>query len=106
MKDLAGKVDPKKIYSWDEAIALVQETSKVKFDASVELHANLGIDPKKGEQQIRATVALPHGTGKSKKVAAFVSAEKEKEAKAVKPISVLLLYISCRISCSQHPGWP
>lgn len=81
MKDLVSKVDPKKIYTWDEAIALVQETSKVKFDASVELHANLGIDPKKGEQQIRATVALPHGTGKSKTVAAFVTAEKEKEAK-------------------------
>ena len=81
MKALAVKVDKNKVYPIDEAIRLVKETSGVKFDASVEVHANLGIDPKKGEQQIRATVVLPHGTGKNKKVAAFVSPEKEKEAK-------------------------
>ncbi len=77
----AAKVDKNKTYSWDEAIKLVKETSGVKFDASVEVHAKLGIDPKKGEQQIRATVVLPHGTGKTKKIAAFVAADKEKEAK-------------------------
>lgn len=81
MDNLAAKVDKNKVYSVDEAIKLVTETSGVKFDASVEVHARLGIDPKKGEQQIRATVVLPHGTGKSKKVAAFVAPEKEKEAK-------------------------
>jgi len=81
MQAAVAKVDKNKVYSIDEAIKLVKETSGVKFDASVEVHAKLGIDPKKGEQQIRATVSLPHGTGKSKKVAAFVSAEKEKEAK-------------------------
>ncbi|MSU75725.1 MAG: 50S ribosomal protein L1, partial [Candidatus Magasanikbacteria bacterium] len=70
-----------KVYNLDEAIKLAKETSGVKFDASVEAHANLGIDPKKGEQQIRATVTLPHGTGKTKTVAAFVSPEKEQEAK-------------------------
>lgn len=78
---LAAKVDKTKVYPVDEAIALVKETSGVKFDASIEVHAHLGIDTKKGEQQIRATVILPHGTGKSKKVAAFVSQDKEKEAK-------------------------
>lgn len=77
----AAKVDKNKVYTLDEAVTLVKETSGVKFDAAVEVHANLGIDPKKGEQQIRATVALPHGTGKSKIIAAFVSPEKEKEAK-------------------------
>lgn len=81
MKELATKVDKTKVYSIEEAIKLVLATSNVKFDAGVEVHAHLGIDPKKGEQQIRATVTLPHGTGKSKKVAAFVSPEKEKEAK-------------------------
>jgi len=81
MDSLAAKVDPKKIYAVEEAIKLVRETSGVKFDASVEVHANLGIDTKKNEQQVRTTVVLPHGTGKTKKVAAFVSAEKEKEAK-------------------------
>jgi len=81
MDALAAKVDPKKVYAVEEAIKLVRETSGVKFDASVEVHANLGIDTKKTEQQVRTTVVLPHGTGKTKKVAAFVSAEKEKEAK-------------------------
>jgi len=75
------KIDADKIYSVDEAIKLAKETSGVKFDASIEVHANLGIDPKKGEQQIRATIVLPHGTGKSKTIAAFVTPEKEKEAK-------------------------
>ena len=81
MAALQTKIDKNKVYSLDEAVKLVRETSGVKFDASVEVHANLGIDPKKGEQQIRATVTLPHGTGKTKTVAAFVSAEKEKDAK-------------------------
>lgn len=81
MKALQVKVDENKVYSTEEAIALVKETSGVKFDASVEIHAKLGIDTKKSEQQIRATVVLPHGTGKTKKIAAFVSPEKEKEAK-------------------------
>jgi large subunit ribosomal protein L1 len=81
MDALAAKVDPKKVYAVEEAIKLVRETSGVKFDASVEVHANLGIDTKKTEQQVRTTVVLPHGTGKTKKVAAFVSAEKEKDAK-------------------------
>lgn len=81
MKELRAKVDANRVYAIDDAIALVKETSGVKFDASVEVHANLGIDPKKGEQQIRATIVMPHGTGKKVKVAAFVSPEKEKEAK-------------------------
>ena len=75
------KVDANKVYSVDEAIKLAKETSGVKFDASIEVHVKLGIDPKKGEQQIRATIVLPHGTGRSKTVAAFVAPEKEKEAK-------------------------
>lgn len=81
MAAIAQKVDKNKVYSLDEAVKVLKETSGVKFDASVEVHANLGIDPKKGEQQIRATVVMPHGTGKTKIIAAFVSPEKEKEAK-------------------------
>src|SRR3989344_6126469 len=81
MDALRAKVDKNKVYSLDEAVKLLAETSGVKFDATVEVHANLGIDTKKSEQQVRATVTLPHGTGKTKTVAAFVSSEKEKEAK-------------------------
>lgn len=81
MAEQKAKVDTTKTYSIDDAITLVKATSAVKFDASVELHARLGIDPKKGDQQIRSTVTLPHGTGKTKTVAAFVGANDEKTAK-------------------------
>ncbi|HAZ28977.1 MAG TPA: 50S ribosomal protein L1 [Candidatus Magasanikbacteria bacterium] len=81
MQELKTKVDKKKIYALSEAIQLVKATSTVKFDASVEVHARLGIDPKKSDQQIRATAALPHGTGKTKTVAAFVGPNDEKSAK-------------------------
>ncbi len=74
-------VDPKKFYSPTEAVALVKQTSSTKFDGTIETHLNLGIDVKKGDQQVRATLLFPHSTGKTKRVAAFVSAVKEKEAK-------------------------
>lgn len=81
-KEIKSQVDPKKTYSPEEAIELVKKTATVKFDSSVEVHVRLGIDPKKGEQMVRGTVSLPHGTGKTKKVAVFTSSpEKEKEAK-------------------------
>ncbi|MBU0646301.1 50S ribosomal protein L1 [Patescibacteria group bacterium] len=76
------KIDAKKTYPIQEAIKLAKEASNEKFDAAVELHLNLGIDPSKGEQQVRGTIALPHGVGgKTKKVAAFVEPAKEEEAK-------------------------
>lgn len=82
INELKGKVDKTKTYELAEAITLLKETSNVKFDASVEIHARLGIDPKKSDQQIRATVVLPHGTGKTKKVAAFVGPNDAAAAKA------------------------
>lgn len=78
VKDL----DLTQTYSIEEAIPLLKESSKVKFDASFEIHVRLGIDPKKSDQSIRATLTLPHGTGKTKRVAAFVEPDKEAEAKA------------------------
>ncbi len=75
-------VDTKKIYTLAEAVKLAKETSTVKFDASVEIHAQLGIDPKKGDQQIRSTVSLPHGTGKTIKIAAILPEDLHKDAKA------------------------
>ena len=78
---LKAKIDQNKVYSLDEAIKLLKETGSVKFDASVEAHLRLGIDIKKSEQTVRGSVVMPHGTGKKKIVAAFVTPDKEKEAK-------------------------
>lgn len=68
-------------YAIKEAIELCKANHKAKFDASVELHIRLGIDPKKGDQQVRQAVNLPHGSGKEVKIAAFVSSENEKAVK-------------------------
>ena len=75
-------VDKSKTYSLAEALELVKKTSTVKFDASVEVHIRLGIDPRKGDQQIRGAVSLPHGSGKTVKVVAFVSPDNEAAVKA------------------------
>lgn len=71
----------KELYSLKEACDLLPETSKVKFDASVELHFRLGVDPKHADQIVRFTTGLPHGTGKTSKVVAFVPDDMAAEAK-------------------------
>ena len=73
-------LDPAKLYSPAEALELVKKTSKTKFDSSVEAHCKLGIDPAKSDQAVRGTVSFPHGTGKTKKIAAFVDAGSETAA--------------------------
>ena len=80
-KKVAQKVDKAKLYSLAEAIKLATETAVTKFDSTVEMHVRLGVDPKQADQNIRATVTLPNGTGKSVRVAAMVG---EDEVKAVK----------------------
>ncbi len=75
-----AKVEAGKLYPLSEAAALVKETSTTKFDSSIEIHLNLGIDPTQAEQMLRSTVALPHGTGKKVRVVAFVTDDKVKEA--------------------------
>jgi large subunit ribosomal protein L1 len=72
----------KKLYNVKDAVDLVKKDATAKFDETIELHFNLGIDPKMGDQLIRGTITLPHGTGKSKKVVAFVDAGNEAAAKA------------------------
>ena len=80
-KVVALLFDKNKAYPIAEAISLVKQSNKAKFDASLEVHFRLGIDAKKGDQQIRGAVSLPHGTGKSVRVAAFVTPANEKAAK-------------------------
>ncbi|HRF18232.1 MAG TPA: 50S ribosomal protein L1, partial [Chitinophagaceae bacterium] len=75
------KVDANKAYSLKEASALVKQITTCKFDASVDLHIRLGVDPKKADQAIRGTVTLPHGTGKTKRVLVLCTPDKEAEAK-------------------------
>lgn len=77
---VAEKLDKNKIYSLEEAIKFIRENKTAKFDESVEVHVKTNIDPKKGDQQVRGTVILPHGTGKSKRVAVITSTS-EAEAK-------------------------
>ena len=79
--ELKKLVDPKKAYAPAEALELAKKTSTTKFDGTIEVHVNLGIDVKKSDQTVRSTLVFPHSSGKSKRVAAFVSAEKEKDAK-------------------------
>lgn len=81
-KVVNAKVDGNKLYTLKEASALVKSITTCKFDASVDLHIRLGVDPKKADQAIRGTVSLPHGTGKTKSVLVLCPPDKEAEAKA------------------------
>lgn len=81
-KAVDGKVDPDKLYSLTEAMGLVKQVNTTKFDASVDVHVRLGVDPRKADQALRGTVSLPHGTGKTKRVLVFCPPEKVEEAKA------------------------
>lgn len=74
------KTEQGKEYSIEEAIAKVKELSNVKFDETVDIAFNLGVDPRKSDQMVRGTVVLPHGTGKQVRVLVFAKGEKEKEA--------------------------
>ena len=75
------KIDVEKSYSLDEASALVKEVTTTKFDSSVDLAIRLGVDPKKANEMVRGVVSLPHGTGKSLKLLALVTPDKEEEEK-------------------------
>ncbi len=81
-KEALAKVEKNKLYSIEEASALLKEITYTKFDASVDLAVRLGVDPRKANQMVRGVVSLPHGTGKDMKVLALVTPDKEEEAKA------------------------
>ena len=77
----AKLIDGDRTYLPTEAIKLIKEQPAAKFDESVEIAFRLGIDPRKADQMVRGTVSLPHGTGKSVRVAAFATGEKAREAR-------------------------
>jgi large subunit ribosomal protein L1 len=81
-KAVDAKVDKNKVYSLKEASSIVKTVNTTKFDASVDLHIRLGVDPKKADQAIRGTVTLPHGTGKTKKVLVLCTPDKEADARS------------------------
>jgi large subunit ribosomal protein L1 len=81
-KAVDAKVDKNKLYSLKEASSIVKTINTTKFDASVDIHIRLGVDPKKADQAIRGTVILPHGTGKTKKVLVLCTPDKEADARA------------------------
>src|SRR5882762_9494439 len=81
-KAASAKVDKNKVYTLKEATSLVKDINTTKFDASVDLHVRLGVDPKKADQSIRGTVSLPHGTGKTKRVLVLCTPDKEADARA------------------------
>ena len=81
-KESVKLVDKTKLYDTDEAIKLVTETAKAKFDETVEAHIKLGVDSRHADQQVRGAIVLPHGTGKSAKVLVFAKGAKAEEAKA------------------------
>jgi len=80
-KTVADKIEPMKFYELKEAVPLLKNLRTAKFDETVEVSANLGVDPRHADQQVRGTVVLPHGTGKSIKVLVLARGEKETEAK-------------------------
>jgi large subunit ribosomal protein L1 len=81
-KAIAEKVDAEKFYGFDEALAMLKEFASKKFDETVEIALNLGVDPRHADQMVRGMVSLPAGTGKEMKVAVFAKGDKADEAKA------------------------
>jgi large subunit ribosomal protein L1 len=81
-REAAQKIDAERLYSPLEAVRLVRETSPTKFDATVEVALRLGVDPRKADQMVRGTVNLPHGTGKTARVAVFATGERAEQARA------------------------
>ncbi len=80
LQDIYKKLDPAKVYSLSEAMELLKSNPAVKFDQSVEVALRLGVDPRKSDQNVRGTVALPHGTGRTMRIVALARGDKVQEA--------------------------
>lgn len=101
-QELLKLVDRTKLYDPEEAVKLVKQTANAKFDETIEVAVRLGVDPRHADQQVRGTVVLPHGTGKTVKVLVFAKGDKAKEAEEAGADYVGAEELVARI---QNEGW-
>ena len=102
-KALQGKVDSTKLYTLSEALGFVKEAATAKFDESIDVAVQLGIDPKKSDQVVRGAVVMPNGTGKTKRVAVFAQGAKAEEAKAAGADIVGMEDLAARVKAGDMP---
>jgi large subunit ribosomal protein L1 len=102
-KALQGKVDSNKLYAFSEALGIVKEAATAKFDESIDVAVQLGIDPKKSDQVVRGAVVMPNGTGKTKRVAVFAQGAKAEEAKAAGADVVGMDDLAARVKAGDMP---
>jgi large subunit ribosomal protein L1 len=102
-KALQGKVDSTKLYALNAALGIVKEAATAKFDESIDVAVQLGIDPKKSDQVVRGAVVLPNGTGKTKRVAVFAQGAKAEEAKAAGADIVGMDDLAARVKAGDMP---
>lgn len=102
-KTLVGKVDSNKLYPIAEAIELVKQCATAKFDESIDVAVQLGIDAKKSDQVVRGAVVMPNGTGKTKRVAVFAQGAKAEEAKAAGADVVGMEDLAARVKAGDMP---
>ena len=79
-REAAATIEPDRAYAPEEAVSAVRKASTAKFDESIEAHVRLGVDPRHADQMVRSSVVLPHGTGRTRRIAVFATGEKAKEA--------------------------
>ena len=91
-KAINEKIDRSKVYPLDEALRLLKEVSAVKFNESVDISVNLGVDPKKSDQVVRGATVLPNGTGKEVRVAVFTDGENDRNRRRKKRVRILLVW--------------
>ena len=102
-KALVGKVDSNKLYPLADAISLVKEAATAKFDESIDVAVQLGIDAKKSDQVVRGAVVMPNGTGKTKRVAVFAQGAKAEEAKAAGADIVGMDDLAAKVKAGEMP---
>ena len=102
-KALQGKADSTKLYALNEALGIVKEAATAKFDESIDVAVQLGIDPKKSDQVVRGAVVMPNGTGKTKRVAVFAQGAKADEARAAGADIVGMDDLAARVKAGDMP---